>query len=138
MMAPKANLTPTHRLSAFLSGQPSTIIGQKCKNCTGCLQHCVSYDGPQPKWRPELAALRRKPRNQAMLCDVDVEPDSDEAANLRMETLANTFANDSAATRAKCLQAFLASRVSSGSQHLSPHLEDHPELRERDFVDPYP
>jgi hypothetical protein len=55
-----------------------------------------------------------------------------------METLANTFANDSAATRAKCLQAFLASRVSSGSQHLSPHLEDHPELRERDFVDPYP
>jgi len=58
---------PTHRLSAFLSGQPSTIIGQKCKNCTGCLHHCVSYDGPQPKWRPELAALRRKPRNQAML-----------------------------------------------------------------------
>jgi len=129
---------PTHRLSAFLSGQPSTIIGQKCKNCTGCLQHCVSYDGPQPKWRPELAALRRKPSNQAMLCDVDVEPDSDEAANLRMETLANTFANDSAATRAQCLQAFLASRVSSGSQHLSPHLEDHPELRERAFVDPYP
>jgi hypothetical protein len=23
---------PTHRLSAFLSGQPSTILGQKCKN----------------------------------------------------------------------------------------------------------
>jgi len=73
-----------------------------------------------------------------MLCDVDVEPDSDEAADLRMETLANTFAYDSPAARAKCLQAFLATRVSSGSQHLSPYLEDHHELRERDFVDPYP
>ena len=73
-----------------------------------------------------------------MLCDVDVESNSDKAANLKMETLANTFANDSAATHAKCLQAFLASHISSGSQHLSPHLEDHPELRERDFVDPYP
>lgn len=129
---------PAPRLSAFLSGQPSTILGQKCKNCPGCLQHCVDYGGPQPKWRTELAALRRKPRSQAMLCDVDAGPDSDEAADLRMETLANTFANDSAAARAKCLQAFLATRVSSGSQHLSPYLEDHPELRERDFVDPYP
>ena len=46
--------------------------------------------------------------------------------------------NDSAAARAKCLQAFLATRVSSGSQYLSPYLEDQPELRERDFVDPYP
>jgi len=129
---------PAPRLSAFLSGQPSTVIGQKCKNCTGCLQHCVSYKGPQPKWRPELAALRRKPRKKAMLRDVDVEPDSDEAANFRMETLANTFANASATARAKYLQAFLASRVSSGSQHLSPYLEDHPEFCERDFVDPYP
>jgi len=33
---------PAPRLSAFLSGQPSNIIGQKCKNCTGCLRHCVS------------------------------------------------------------------------------------------------
>jgi len=73
-----------------------------------------------------------------MVCDVDVEPDSDEAADLKMETLANTFANDSAAARAKCLQAFLATRVSSGSQYLSPYFEDHPELRARDFVDPYP
>jgi len=129
---------PAPRLSAFLSGQPSTIIGQKCKNCTGCVQHCVDYTGQQPKWRAELSALRRKPRNQAMICDVDVQPDSDEAADLRMETLANTFANDSAAARAKCLQAFLATRVSSGSQYLSPYLEDHPELREHDFVDPYP
>ena len=55
-----------------------------------------------------------------------------------METLANTFANDSATARAKCVEAFLASCVSSGGQHLSPYLEDHPELRERDFVDPYP
>ena len=69
----------THRFSAFLSGQPSTILGQKCKNCPGCLQHCVDYTGPQPKWRQELAALRRKPRNQAMLCDGDVGLDSDES-----------------------------------------------------------
>jgi len=89
-------------------------------------------------WRPKLAALRRKPRNQAMLCDVDVEPDSDEVADLRMETLVSTFADDSAANRAKCLQVFLAKRVSSVSQHISPYLEDHPELRKRDFVDPYP
>jgi len=54
---------PTHRFSAFLSGQPSTILSQKCKNCPGCLQHCVNYTGPQPKWRQELAALRRKPSN---------------------------------------------------------------------------
>ena len=73
-----------------------------------------------------------------MLCDLDVESDSDEAADLRMETLINAFANDSAATRAKRLEAFLATRVSSGSQHLSPYLEDHPKLRERDLVDPYP
>ena len=73
-----------------------------------------------------------------MLCDVDAGLDSDEAANLRMETLANTFANDSATARAKCMDAFLASRVSSGGQYLSPYLEDQPELRERDFVDPYP
>jgi len=73
-----------------------------------------------------------------MLCDGDVGLDSDEAVNLRMETLANTFANDSATVRTKCVEAFLASRVSSGGQHLSPYLEDHPELRERDFVDPYP
>jgi len=57
---------------------------------------------------------------------------------LRMETLANTFANDSTTARAKCVEAFLASRVSSGDQHLSPYLEDHLELRELDFVDPYP
>jgi len=129
---------PTHRLSAFFSGQPSTILGQKCKNCPGCLQHCVDYADPQPKWREEFAALRRKPRNQAMLCDVDTGPDSDEAADLRMETLANTFANDSPAARAKSPQECFAKRVSSSSQHLSPYLEDHPELRERDFVDPYP
>jgi len=49
-----------------------------------------------------------------MLCDVDVEPEPDEAADFRMETLVNTFANDSAANRAECLQAFLAKRVSSG------------------------
>ena len=92
---------PTHRFSAFWSGQPSTILGQKCKNCPGCLQHCVDYTGPQLKWRPELAALRRKPRSQAMLCDVDAKLESDEAANLRMETLADTFANDSVTARAK-------------------------------------
>jgi len=86
------------------------------------------------KWRPKLAALRRKP----MLCDVDVEPDSDEVADLRMETLVSTFADDSAANRAKCLQVFLAKRVSSVSQHISPYLQDHPELRKRDFVGPYP
>jgi len=28
---------PTHRFSAFLSGQPSTILGHKCKNCHCCL-----------------------------------------------------------------------------------------------------
>jgi len=33
---------------------------------------------------------------------------------------------------------FFATRVSSGSQYLSPYLEDHLELCERDFVDPYP
>jgi len=73
-----------------------------------------------------------------MLCDVDAGLDSDEAANLRMETLANTFANDSATARAKCVEAFLASRVSSRGQHLNPYPEDHPELCERDFVDSYP
>ena len=73
-----------------------------------------------------------------MFCDVDTGLDSDEAANLRMETLANTFANDSTTARTKCVEAFLASRVSSGGQHLSPYLEDHLELRELDFVDPYP
>jgi len=65
-----------------------------------------------------------------MLCDVDTGLDSDEAADLRMETLPNTFANDSPAARAKCLQAFLATSVSSGAQHLSPYLEDHSKLRE--------
>ena len=73
-----------------------------------------------------------------MLCDVDAGLDSDEAANLRMEILANTSGNDSTTARAKCVDAFLASRVCSGGQHLSPYLEDHPELRELDFVDPYP
>jgi len=129
---------PTHRFSAFLSGQPSTILGQKCKNCPGCLQHCVDYTSPQPKWRSELVSLRRKLRNQTMFCDVDTGLDSDEAVNLRMDTLTNTFPNDSTTARAKCVEVFLASRVSSGSQHLSPYLEDHPELRERDFVDLYP
>ena len=73
-----------------------------------------------------------------MLCDVDAGLDSDEAANVRMETLANTFVNDSATARAKCVEVFLASRVSSGDQHLSPYLEEHPELCECDFVDTYP
>jgi len=73
-----------------------------------------------------------------MLCDVDTGPDSDETADLRMETLANTFANDSPAARAKRMEGFFATRVSSDPQHLSPYLENHPELRERDFVDPYP
>ena len=73
-----------------------------------------------------------------MLCNGDVGLDSDETVNLRMETLVNTFANDSATARTKCVEAFLASRVSSGGQHLSPYLEDHPELRDHDFVDPIP
>jgi len=64
-----------------------------------------------------------------MFCDVDTGLDSDEAANLRMETLANTFANGSATARAKCVEAFFVSRVSSGGQRLSPYLEGHPELR---------
>jgi len=127
-----------HCFSTFLSCQPSTILGQRCKNCPGCLQHCVDYTSLQPKWCLELAGLRRKPLNQAMLCGIDAGPDSDEAANLRRETLANTFANDSVKARAKRAEVFLASRVSSSSQHFSPYLEDHPELRELDFVDPYP
>jgi len=73
-----------------------------------------------------------------MLCDVDAGLDSDEAANVRMETLANTFVNDSATARAKCVEVFLASRVSSGGQHLSPYLEDHLDLRERDLRNPIP
>jgi len=36
-----------------------------------------------------------------MLCDVDAKLESDESANLRMETLADTFANDSVTARAK-------------------------------------